>query len=295
VARHADLLAAGFSAPAYRHPETGAEVAPAWLPEALLDEVARPLVPGGAVGSGARPGAALDDHAFSFEAATRLAERHDQVVARFAGALAGEGLSATTVRRHADNALLLGYFLAGQGVPLAALHELDLRLFLFDWYAREADAGVTRARALPVSLARFLDWLAAAEGIDSPAGRELLADRRPFDETWLRLVDGEWDEDIAAWQQLRFDEMELRLLTPALELAGVGVWGPLMGPDEAGLHRELGRRWLLWRDELVAAGTTDLPALGSALAERQRAWETSPHPALDGRTPAEAIAAERGE
>jgi len=73
------------------------------------------------------------------------------------------------------------------------------------------------------------------------------------------------------------------------------TWGILQGLTEAELNDELQRRWLLWRDELIRAGTDRPGALADALLERQVAWETTPHPALAGKTPVEAVQAERRE
>jgi hypothetical protein len=69
-----------------------------------------------------------------------------------------------------------------------------------------------------------------------------------------------------------------------------------MGPVEAKLVTELQNLWLLWRDEEIRAGRTLPDALREALGERQHAWETAPHPGLDGQTsPYQAIRAERKE
>jgi len=63
-----------------------------------------------------------------------------------------------------------------------------------------------------------------------------------------------------------------------------------MGPEEGELERELGRRWLLWRDEELregtartvapegtgrTGGTTDPDRLRAALIRRQRERERS--------------------
>jgi hypothetical protein len=66
----------------------------------------------------------------------------------------------------------------------------------------------------------------------------------------------------------------------------------MMSLEVAQLREELQRRWLLWYDELVRGGITDLVDLEDALLARQRAWETTPHPQVGNRTPAQVVAGE---
>ena len=72
-----------------------------------------------------------------------------------------------------------------------------------------------------------------------------------------------------------------------------GPAGWVMGIVEDDLSHELQRRWLIWRDEEIHAGLVDRDHVRAALVRRQREWETTVHPQLDGRTPVEAIEAER--
>jgi hypothetical protein len=98
---------------------------------------------------------------------------------------------------------------------------------------------------------------------------------------------------VADWRAEVYDDLDARVLLPGRELAEVGEWGAVMGLEEAALSRELGRRWLLWRDEVIAGGITEPAAARAALAERQRARERSPHPRHGGRSPAEVVRRER--
>jgi hypothetical protein len=66
-----------------------------------------------------------------------------------------------------------------------------------------------------------------------------------------------------------------------------------MGVVEFELHRELRRRWLLWREALISAGMVEPNAAREELVRRQRAWETTPHPNHGGITPVAAVARER--
>jgi hypothetical protein len=68
-----------------------------------------------------------------------------------------------------------------------------------------------------------------------------------------------------------------------------------MGPTQARLQHEMHRRWLLWRDEEIRSGRTAPKELTGVLEARQRAWKTSPHPALGGKSPQQAVRAERRE
>lgn len=55
------------------------------------------------------------------------------------------------------------------------------------------------------------------------------------------------------------------------------------------LHDELSRRWLVWREEVIASGLTQPEQVRAVLVRRQREWETRPHPGLAGETPSQAI------
>jgi hypothetical protein len=90
-----------------------------------------------------------------------------------------------------------------------------------------------------------------------------------------------------------YDDLDARVLLPGSEMAGGETWGPMMGPVEAGLSRELSRRWLLWRDEVIAGGLREPEAVWDALVALQREWELAGHPRYGGRAPVEAVAEER--
>jgi hypothetical protein len=59
----------------------------------------------------------------------------------------------------------------------------------------------------------------------------------------------------------------------------------------AALVRELQRRWLVWRDELVASGVRAPDALRAALVAHQREWERTAHPEY-GASPIRVVADE---
>jgi hypothetical protein len=68
-----------------------------------------------------------------------------------------------------------------------------------------------------------------------------------------------------------------------------------MGIAEAGLSRELERRWLLWRDDVIGGGVSEPATVRAELVRRQRAWETTPDAEHGGATPVEAVLRERDE
>jgi hypothetical protein len=114
------------------------------------------------------------------------------------------------------------------------------------------------------------------------------------------VVEGSSDPDAGDEEDLEegpgsFQDLVHRLLVPDSGLGEDDTWNVLQGLTEAELNDELQRRWLLWRDERIRAGTDRPGPLADVLLERQLAWETTPHPDLAGKTPVEAIQAERRE
>ena len=290
-----DLPAGRASADlSWRDPQSGLAVSLFSLAERLAQETERaapPLAPGGVEGPAAEPEAALVES----DDPDRLVESEQAVVGHFEQALREGGLADSTVARHRAAAASFVGFLAGwQGVPLRAVHEYDLRTFLYDWYPRKVLTSATDARTIPSSLRRFFAFLAEREGLRCAWAEPLLRDRRGFLERWESCPGGFfWDEEIQDWRVSAIEELAERLLIPDWGLGDRGSWAELQGMTEARLQRELQRRWLLWRDELLRGGGRSRDELAEALVARQRAWEAAPHPDLGGRTPLAAIAEER--
>ncbi len=255
-----------------------------------------PLAPGRSDGSGAEPEAAIAGAWTLMDPASDLLDREVGVVERFERHLAErEGLSAATAARHSGTARRMVEFLAGTGVPVRALHEHDLRDYLFDWYPRKSPDGAAKRNAVPGSLRRFFDYLAAEEGIVCPWAFEILEDRHYLLEIWDDAPTGPfWDEGVQEWRNERLEDLVELVMIPDASLGPEGqTWGSTMGITEARLHAELVRRWLLWRDELLDAGIDDWRDLADRLIERQREWERTPHPRCAGKSPIEAVLAER--
>jgi len=299
VAAHGSAVAEGAAIEGWRDRESG--VVLSCRPEeadiaAAFADLDAPLAPGRAEGPGADPEAALTEIWTETEEPDTLEDRELAVVERFDRHLAErEGLSPATVAKHAGNAATFVGFLAATGVPVRAVHEYDLRVFLFDRYPRKTADGASRMATMPGSLRRFLDYLAAEEGISCPWAREILSDRAAIEARWEDAPGGAfWDPEVDEWRSEHDDDLYARLMLPDGGLGGDGEeWGSLMGSTEAQLHGELRRRWLLWRDELLSGGAEAGLELAVLLLARQRAWENSPHPRLAGKSPLEAIREER--
>lgn len=254
---------------------------PLWEPPAAL-------APAGPEGPGAAPAAALGR-----EEDEANPEREDWV-ARFRGALDASGLGARTAARHEAVASLWMDFLEWQGVPLAAVTELDLRVFLYDWAWRKVWMPEGWMAGVPASLGRWFRWVEEALEIRLPWAAALLRDRERFLARGDSFPGGHWwDDGVGEWRAELYAELDARVMLHDPGLGRAARWGSTMGLEEAALEAELGRLWLLWRDEEVRAGRTDPEEVRAALVRRQRAWETSPHPARGGRTPEQVVRAER--
>jgi hypothetical protein len=255
-----------------------------WSPPAVL----RPAC---AEGPGAEPGAALQTP----DDPDVLAAPGEALAGRFGEWLARTGVSRGTVDKHLFNAgVFVEYLVRWEGVPVPAVTEFDLRVFLYDWYLRKVHDTRTRVLAMPTSLRRFFTFLAEEEGISCPWADPVLHDRETFEIRYEEFPGGHWwDEEVKEWRAEVYDDLWERVFLPEQEMAGGGEWEGTMGPVEAALHRELQRRWLLWRDEVVREGTTDPDAVRRELAGRQAKWERTRHPGLRGKTPVQAVRAER--
>jgi hypothetical protein len=208
---------------------------------------------------------------------------------------AQERRGATAARRLGEDARLFVEFLTGyQGIPVRAVTEYDLRVFLYDWYPRKVRGTLKDARAVHRAVGRFFTFLAKHEGIVCEWASEVLGEREWFE---LRLEEFPggfwWDEDVQAWQQEIWEDLDARLMTPHPDLGDGEQWGATMGIAEHMLQHAVQRRWLVWRDEVIRAGTTAPESVRAVLMPRQHDWLRTPLPELGGRTPLETILQER--
>jgi hypothetical protein len=168
----------------------------------------------------------------------------------------------------------------GAGVPAQSATEYDLRIFLYH-YLPSVRFAKPVAKHLTASLRRLFRFHAEREGIEYP---------------WAEGVLSELDEVCAGAEDVRdvLEELReivtadilIRALRPVAEVPGTRTGWALV-PDKvtSDLRYELHRRWLMWHDEVVRGGITDTQDVRDILLGRQRQWENTPHPRLQGRTP----------
>jgi hypothetical protein len=242
-----------------------------------------------AEGPGARPEAALR----ALEEGEVFGEAEEARLERMLSWL--EARASSKAARAADlrNARFWTDFLQYHGLAAGAVTEYDLRLFLFDFYRRKADAPKTAARALPRSLRRILAFLEEEEGIRCPFAARVLDDLDSLAQA-AREADVPFEVALDDLEGAVFEDLDARGMLHAGHRPGAPLqWPPLMDVEVAELEHELQRRWLLWYDEVVRKGVVDFGALDDVLTGRQREWENTPHPGYDGRTPAEVVLAYR--
>ena len=149
-------------------------------------------------------------------------------------------------------------------------------------------------KTMPGSLQRFFDYLADEEGIVCRWAAPILADRDVICRRWEDVPGGPfWAIEVGEWRADHDDDLNDRLLLPDAGLGDDEEWGEMMGPTEAQLHQEAQRRWLLWRDEALSAGAVAWDALARRLIARQQEWAKVRRSDLGGKSPLQAIRAER--
>jgi hypothetical protein len=209
---------------------------------------------------------------------------------RFERWLEAQPFTKAARRRHLRNARELTEYLALQLVTTPGCTEFDLRHYLYLWLPRHIRLPRDVGRSIPQSLRTWFDWLSAHEEIACPWAAGVL-DEIPAVLARAGLdADGAWwDEPGAEWPGAFWTDANLRGFVPDRELPGTGGWPVMMSGDVAVARETLNRQWLLWYDELVRAGLTELDLLWQALARRQHAWEKQPLAELGGRTPRDVV------
>jgi hypothetical protein len=281
-----------------RNPEAEAGVrvspflipAPAWIDEDdddldyfILPQEAAPIC---AEGPGADPEGALR----AWDAITEMNSAEEERLGRMTAWLKS-GADTPDLEADLRNARRWTDGISFVGVPAGAVTEHDLRLFLYDYYPRKGKSTPEDTAALPDSLRRIFRFLEEREGIRYPFAAAVLDEleevARQGEDDGMRL-----HETLNALVYEVYDDLDMRAMLHRREsLDGVVPWPDAMNADVAILDRELQRHWLLWYDAEVRQGTTDLDELEEALIDRQRTWENTPHPAHEGRTPADVVRA----
>jgi hypothetical protein len=210
---------------------------------------------------------------------------------RFRLWMTGQGLSKAAFQRHLRAAEELCEYLSTLRVPAESATEYDLRSFLFDHLPRRVYLPKDLKRKLEESLGVFVRWLETEEGIGWPWAPAVIAERAQAMELRGEPPYGAfWDEEVKEWRARLWEDLDARVMLHDRELPGtMGGWPTLLTPELSRLRSEVQRRWLIWYDEAVRGGTTDLAELSETLSLRQRGWENTPHPYLGGRTPRQAV------
>jgi len=239
------------------------------------------------------------------------------VVERFRDWLAARPRQRRTADRHGANAELFVvlYLSDVQGIPVRAVTEYNLRAFLYDHLPRKVLQSRREALETLTSLRLLFQFLAEEEGIHAPWAAETLAEK---DALAVRLdtCPGNFffDIGIGRWRLAGDNDLFRRLLlndgwlAPGVRFGHAIAEGYTgMGADEAMIERELQRRWLIWRDELLAGASAQAeaeadggaaPALSAyrillALKERRDLWARQAQPALGKQSPLQVVKAER--
>jgi len=247
------------------------------------------LEAGGPQGTGADPAARITDIE---EPGNALVDA--PIVEAFEAHLR-ESVTEATAARHARNAEVLVEFLNGRhGVPLRALHEYDLRTFLYSEFPR-LRPGYTRTESLPGSLRRFFAFLSERHDLQFPWAKALLSDRQSLERrVHAAPVGGWWNPDIQYFRADVWEDLDRRTLLLPDDWAGALEPEAFTGIGEARLHHEAQRRWLVWRDDLIHGGMDTPDELYDALGVRLLEWLDEPDPEdRDGRTRLAVIRAER--
>jgi hypothetical protein len=195
------------------------------------------------------------------------------------------------------NAQLFLEFLQNQeGVSVAAVHEMHLRSFLYDWFPRKAHIRQSAALGVLTSFERFFRYLERSPDIRCEWAAPLLADREIFRQRWDDFPGGFWwDSDVREWMYDLIADLQDRVMFPGDALGDSERWGATMGITEAQLRHELQRNWLVWRDELIANGTVLPDELRPPLLERQLRWAQTPLEDSGGHSPFDLVMRERKE
>jgi hypothetical protein len=182
-----------------------------------------------------------------------------------------------------------------QRIPLAAMTECDLRVFVHGRCAR-VDPRRYRFGALPTdTLPPFFDFLRVHGGLGFPWANAVLGDAELF-MARLRTFPRHWNnpKEEREWDHFLDTILQLGALRPDQgELGGI-QWLREPGPRERMLRRWLERAWLARRDALIRSGIVAFATVSTELMAMQREWESTVHPGI-GVAPVDAIALERGD
>ncbi|HEU4455626.1 MAG TPA: SEC-C domain-containing protein [Longimicrobium sp.] len=272
-------------------PETGVRVEPLEAEEpCILWPIPLEALPITAEGPGADPTAAIT----GWDDPETVARGEEARLRRLEDWLAvSDEVSPEEMAADAANARHWMEFLCLHAVPAGAVTEYDLRLFLYDYYPDEAEAPSEVSDALTRGMRRVFRFLEEREGIHCPFAERVLGE---LDDLAADAAeDGETVEAVLSHGSVHvYEDLDYRAMIYEADIPGTeDGWPTWMDDRVVALEHELTRRWLLWYDEAVRGGTTGVEELRDVLLPRQRAWENTPHPAFDGRTPVDVVRANR--
>ena len=181
-------------------------------------------------------------------------------------------------------------------MPLRAVSEFDLRVYLDDVLNQDDFRTAKPAAALLASLGRFFAYLAARTSapISCPWAESVLDELAAFDQRRRGISELFFHGgSVAHCRQAMYDALTARLLVANILVSDSDLVTAWAGPFEREVEYQVQRLWLVWRDEIVRSETTRRDAVLRALCERQARWEATPNPSVNGRTPREVIEAER--
>lgn len=195
--------------------------------------------------------------------------------------------------RHTRDADLFFDFLTGyQRASLSAVHEVDLRIFLYDWFPSKVLGAQRSLPAMLAALQQLFEWM-AIDGIVCPWAGPLLADRASVEARITSKPNG-LSVQLAgsAWRDQLYHDLVGRVMYPDAMAVDGDELPEYTGPLEAALFGELQRLVLHWREDAIAGGVTESSAVAHAVCARQRKWEKAKHAGF-GRSPSAIIRAER--
>jgi hypothetical protein len=230
----------------------------------------------GPEGPGADPEAVLRVRGDPDLVGPEEAERLD----RFLAWLDAQRPSRAAREREARTALTWARMLVASRLPAGSATEYDLRRFLYEFVVDFDPIPKATAKHLTRSLRRLFRYYAEHEGIVYPWADGVLAELDG-------IADGVEDvrDVLDAAGGYVAEDFERRVFSPALSVPGLERGWMSRAGLAAARWQELQRRWLIWYDEAVRSGISDLGDLYDVLVGRQRQWENTPHPDLGGQSP----------
>lgn len=197
-----------------------------------------------------------------------------------------------TARLASDAGLFLDFLSGYRRASLTAVHEADLRIFLYDWFPTKVLGAQRALPAMLDALEQFFAWL-ESDGLACPWAGPLLRDRAAIEARIASKPSGVSMTIVASpWRDDLYHDLVERVMYPEAMAVDDDELPAYTGPIEEALFGELVRHVLRWREDTIASGVTDSNDVADLVFARQRKWEKTKHAGF-GRSPWAAIRAER--